>query len=210
MNIEAIWKRVTTCLGEHASTLKLRPGASEATIAGVERELGIALPPDYRAWLLLHDGEDDDDARVEWLPAWGRLLPIEVTLERWRDEQEWAQSDEDPGFESFDDDERIRQVVKHARRIVIAGNRYGDGDNTYLDLAPGPKGSVGQVIVGVTECDFAVVGASFAEFLQRWATAFEAGQLAVSEKGGQLRVDWPAKPNAWDRWESILRGVEPR
>ena len=37
-NVEAIWKRVTTCLGEHAETMKLRPAASEATIgAGTPR-----------------------------------------------------------------------------------------------------------------------------------------------------------------------------
>jgi cell wall assembly regulator SMI1 len=209
-NVEAIWKRVTTCLGEHAGTMKLRPPASEATIAAVERELGVALPADYRAWLQLHDGEDDVEGRVEWLPAWGRLLPIDVTLERWRDEQEWAQRDDDEGFTLYADDDRIRCVVKHARRIVIAGNRYGDGDNTYLDLVPGPQGTSGQVIVGVTECDFEVVGASFTDFLQRWATVFEAGQLAVSDRDGQLRVDLVDKPNPWDRWESVLREVTPR
>lgn len=201
-----LWKRVTAGLGEYATTLKLRAGASEAAIAEVERALGVELPADYRAWLQLHDGEDDAKGRVEWLPAWGRLLPISVTLERWRDDQEWAQTDADEGFEAFQDDDRIRCVVKHAKRIVIAGNRYGDGDNTYLDLIPGPAGTIGQVIVATTECDFEVVGSSFSDFLRRWVSAFEAGELAVQSGGSEgPRVDWAVKAHPSDRWESLLR-----
>ncbi len=207
--LSEVWTRITTCLGEHASTLTLRPGASEATIAEVERALGVELPADYRAWLRLHDGEDDVEGRVEWLPAWGRLLPIAETLERWRDEQEWAQTDVDESFGWLQDDDRIRGVVKHAKRIVIAGNRYGDGDNTYLDLIPGPAGTSGQVIVATTECDFELVGTSFLDFLRRWASAFEAGTLAVVPREDTNRVDWAMKENPWDRWEAALRQVDP-
>jgi cell wall assembly regulator SMI1 len=207
--VSDLWDRVTACLGEHASSLKLREGASEAAIAEAERALGVELPADYKAWLRLHDGEDDVMNRVEWLPAWGRLLPIAVTLERWRDEQEWAQTDDDEGFNYVQDDDRIRCVVKHAKRIVIAGNRYGDGDNTYLDLIPGPKGTVAQVIVATTECDFEVVGTSFVDFLKRWVSAFEAGTLSVRTDGDSPRVDWTHKQNPWDRWEAALRDVAP-
>lgn len=207
--IAEVWGRVTTCLADHATTLQLRPGASEASIVELERELGVELPADYKAWLRLHDGEDHVEGRVEWLPAWGRLLPIEDTLERWRDEQEWAQSDDDEGFAMFDDGDRVRRVVKHAKRIVIAGNQWGDGDNTYLDLIPGPAGTVGQVIVGVTECDFEVVGRSFTDFLSRWAAAFEAGRLSVGTLDGQLRVDATDKDHVADRWEARLREVAP-
>lgn len=205
--VAEVWKRITTCLGEHASSLKLRDGASEVAIAELEQALGLELPADYKAWLRLHDGEDDVNGRVEWLPAWGRLLPIAVTLERWRDEQEWAQTDDDEAFGYLMDDERIRGVVKHAKRIVIAGNRWGDGDNTYLDLIPGPKGMVGQVIVATSECDFELVGTSFLDFLTRWASAFEAGTLTVRTGGDSPRVDWTDKQNPWDRWEAALRNA---
>lgn len=207
--VSEVWKRITTCLGEHASGSKFREGASEAAIAEVERALGVELPADYRAWLQLHDGEDDAKGRIEWLPAWGRMLPIAVTLERWRDDQEWAQTDDDETFGFFQDDDRIRGVVKHAKRIVIAGNRWGDGDNTYLDLIPGPAGIVGQVIVATSECDFEVVGTSFLDFLQRWASAFEAGTLAVRAGEEGPRVDWAVKAHPSDRWESVLRDVSP-
>jgi cell wall assembly regulator SMI1 len=167
--VAEVWRRITTCLGEHASSSRLRDGASEAAIAEVEQALGLELPADYKAWLRLHDGEDDVQGRVEWLPAWGRLLPIAVTLERWRDEQEWAQTDDDE--------------------------------------IPGPKGTVGQVIVATTECDFELVGTSFLDFLTRWASAFEAGTLTVRTGGDSPRVDWTHKANPWDRWEAALRNA---
>lgn len=204
--VRAAWSRILSCLGEHASTLALRPGASDARIAEAEAELGVELPADYRAWLRLHDGEDPVEGRIEWLPAFGRLLPLAVTVDRWRDEQEWVDPD-DEGYRYGQDDLRIRCVVRHPKRIVVAGNLWGDGDNTYLDLIPGVSGTVGQVIVAVTECDFVVVGTSFLDFLERWATAFEAGTLTVTDLDGTKRVDLRDKPHPSTRWESALRGV---
>jgi cell wall assembly regulator SMI1 len=204
-----LWDRVTACLGEHGSSLRVRDGASEAAIAELEAGLGVELPDDFKDWLRLHDGEDHAEDRVEWLPAGGRLLPVAVILERWRDEQEWVEPD-DEGFDYVADDERIRCVVRHPKRIVIAGNQWGDGDNTYLDLIPGPSGVVGQVIVATTECDFEVVGTSFLDFLSRWVSAFEAGTLSVRvEDDAGPRVDWTEKANPWDRWEAALRDAAP-
>lgn len=206
-DIAAVWQRVTACLGQYTSTLDFRPGAGDAEIDAVEAAIGARLPDDYRAWLRLHDGENDADDRVEWLPGGGRLLPVAVTLERWRDEQE---SLDDDGLDAFDDGDRIRCVIHHPGRIVIAGNAFGDGDNTYLDLIPAPAGSVGQIIVATSECDFEVVGSSFLDFLRRFATAFEDGALAVDASEDPPRVDFTGKQNPWERWEAVLRNVVPR
>jgi cell wall assembly regulator SMI1 len=206
--VAKVWQRIETCLGEHRKSLVVRPGANADAIAAAEATLGVALPADYKAWLLLHDGEDHVEGRVEWLPAFGRLLPLAVTLERWQYEQEWVEPN-DPGLRYGHDDKRIRSVIRHPKRIVIAGNQWGDGDSTYLDLIPGTAGTVGQVIVGVTECDFLVVGNSFLDFLERWAAAFEAGVLGVVEYDGLQRVDLIDKQAPWQRWESALRDVAP-
>ena len=206
--VSAAWSRILACLGPHATTLRLRPGASEAALAEAEAAIGVTLPADLRAWYRLHDGEAHAPGRVEWLPAGGRLLPLAVVAERWRDEQEWASAD-DPGLLHTQDDGRICSVVRHALRIVIAGNQWGDGDNTYLDLVPGPSGTPGQVIVATSECDFEVVGTSFVDFLERWAAAFEAGELRVVNGREGPRVDLAQKPEAWSRWEGALRAVRP-
>lgn len=81
-------------------------------------------------------------------------------------------------------------------------------DNMFLDLCPGPRGHVGQVIVAITECDFEVVGDSFGDFLRRLATALEDGLLEVRETASAPRV--VAKGTEYGRWESVLRCVEPR
>ncbi len=202
------WRRVVACLAEHAERLQLCPPASADAISELERGIGSELPGDYRAWLSLHDGQDQR-ASIEWLPGYGRLLAAEVVLERWRDDQEWVEED-DEGLESTQDDDRIRNVVRHAKRIPIAGNIWGDGDNTYLDLVPGPSGTIGQVIVATSECDFEVIGSSFTDFLRRWATAFEDGTLMIDTTQDPPRVDWATKKNPWDRWEAALRSVRPR
>jgi cell wall assembly regulator SMI1 len=206
--VEHAWGRVIAGLGSYGGTVRARPGRSD--LGRLEGALGFALPEDYRAWLALHDGEQDVPGRVDFLPAGGFLLPSDTVLERWVDPDGWNQSDKDPGYAEFQDDDRIRNVVRHARRVMIASNRYGDGDNTYLDFCPGPAGVAGQVIVATSECDFEVVGSSFEDLLRRLATALEDGLLETraAERGNPPRV--VAKGTAYGRWESVLRGLTPR
>jgi hypothetical protein len=147
---------------------------------------------------------------VEYLPGGGFLVPADVTLQRWVDNQEWFQGDDDVGLAPFQDEDRIRNVVAHARRVMIASNRYGDGDNTLLDFCPGPAGTAAQVIVATSECDFEVVGASFEDFLRRLATALEDGLLEVRPAHGREGPRVGARGHEHGRWESVLREVTPR
>ncbi len=206
--ISDAWTAVAKALGNASETLQLRGPSTTNAIEEAEAKLGISLPDDYKAWLMLHDGEDHSDERVEWLPAWGRLLPLETAVERWEEEQEWVEEG-DEGLGYAQDDDRILCVVKHPKRIVIAGNQWGDGDNTYLDLIPGPAGTIGQVIVATTECDFEVVGSSFVDFLERIAAAVQGGLLSVQEQDGTQRLDLVDKPDPSMRWEFVLRELRP-
>ena len=204
--IESAWNRVVAALGLHGRRLVLRAGCPN--IDEIESALNLALPADYKEWLALHDGEEFTHGRVDYLPtAETRLLPADVTVARWID-NEWFASDDELNRSSHQDDDRIYNVVHHARRVMIASNAFGDGDNMFLDLCPGPRGHVGQVIVAITECDFEVVGDSFGDFLRRLATALEDGLLEVRETASAPRV--VAKGTEYGRWESVLRCVEPR
>jgi len=209
--IAQLWHRNVQALGPAGQTLRPRPGRVD--LQPIEDGLGLRLPNDYRAWLALHDGEDDVPGRVEYLPGGGFLLPADVTLQRWLDNREWFQADDDTGPVSFQDDDRIRNVVFHARRVMIASNRYGDGDNTFLDFCPGPAGTAGQVIVATSECDFEVVGASFEDFLRRLATALEEGLLVVlpAQRGAGPRVarafgNYPGPAKAGPARDGARRG----
>jgi cell wall assembly regulator SMI1 len=201
------FERVVAALGPHGATIAPRPGLADTS--ELEAAIGAPLPDDYKDWLALHDGEDDVGGRVDFLPtAETHLLSARETMDRYRDQLDWFQSDDAEGFAHFSDDDRIRNVVSHARRVILASNAWGDGDNMYLDLCPGPKGTVGQVIVATSECDFEVVGASFGDFLRRLATALEDGLLVVHERNGAAHV--VERGTEYGRWEHVLRAVVPR
>jgi hypothetical protein len=53
------------------------------------------------------------------------------------------------------------------------------------------------------------VGSSFLDFLRRWASAFEAGSLAIQISPEGPRVDRTVKACPSDRWESVLREIAP-
>ena len=137
----------------------------------LEAAIGAPLPDDCKTWLALHDGEDDVGGRVDNLPAVEtHLLSARETIDLFRDPSAWFQSEEDADLAQFNDDDLIRNVVSHARRVIFASNAWGEGYNLYLDLCPGPKGTVGQGIVATSQCDFEVVGESFGDFLRWLAT----------------------------------------
>ncbi|MBK7396206.1 MAG: hypothetical protein IPJ34_07885 [Myxococcales bacterium] len=82
------------------------------------------------------------------MPGSGALAPLEQIVAQWKDERDNDQEDDEPEAEGG-----IYTVMSHPRRIPIAGSRWWDGDNTYLDLHPAPKGTEGQLIMFTSECD---------------------------------------------------------
>jgi cell wall assembly regulator SMI1 len=108
------------------------------------------------------------------MPGCDRLAPLAQIVEPWRDEQERAQDDEESSC-PVTEGGRFRNVLWHSRRIPIAGSPYWDGDNTYLDLVPGPRGTSGQLVTMVTECDFTVLAPSFRAALTGYVELLESG-----------------------------------
>jgi cell wall assembly regulator SMI1 len=176
--IAGLWQRLEAWAAANTGrSLELRPGASEATIAEAERTMGLTFPAGFRASLALHDGqtafESGSETCFPWMPGCAPLAPVQKMLEQWKEVQ--ALADEYPPPAELDNDDHLRSGVYRKGRIPIAGTRYWDGDNVYLDLDPGPKGTAGQLITTVTECDFVVLDRSFEAALERWVTALEDG-----------------------------------
>ncbi|MCA9610468.1 MAG: SMI1/KNR4 family protein [Myxococcales bacterium] len=174
--------RIEAWAAAHGATLGLLPGATEETVASLEAELGRPLPADYRAFLRLHDGQDPD-APMPWLPHRDRLQPIATCLDQWRFERD---ASEDDGVEELSEDDVFHLTVSSPLRYPIAGSRWLDQDNTYLDFHPGPAGVDGQLLGLVSECDWEVFGASFAEALEEHARRLEAGELVWSDEEGPV------------------------
>lgn len=171
------WQRLLDALGPAEARLGLRPPATEAAIAGAETLFERALPADYRALLAICDGQDGPQSV---LPSGGLLLPLARVVEAWLQCSKHMVPEWDA--ESVPPDVRVRPLVWHPTRIPIGEDGNGMPD-PFLDLAPGPRGTVGQVIALVSECDFVVVGESLADYFLRTANLLIGGQIRIDDDG---------------------------
>ncbi len=186
-----LWQRLEAWAKKSGRTLRLRPGATEKAIAAAEKKMKLTFPADFRASLLLHDGQQrkpgDDDPETstlfEWMPGSGALASLSAIVAQWKDERENdEEEDDEPEIEGG-----VYNVMSHPRRIPIAGSEWWDGDNTYLDLHPAPKGKSGQLITFTSECDVALLGTSFRAALESYVQALDSGDWVFDAKKGFVR-----------------------
>lgn len=103
------------------------------------------------------------------------LLPVAGILEHWKVQQTYyARWGEDEYADDYQDEDRIRNVIFHPRRIPIANN-LDEESGLWLDFTPGPAGVAGQVIMDITECEFIVLAPTFHAFLARYLELLETG-----------------------------------
>jgi cell wall assembly regulator SMI1 len=173
------WRRLITALGDAAPRLRLRPPATEAAIAGAEALFERPLPAPYRAWLAIADGQEPDALSV--LPQGGWFYPLATVVETWLGEAKFhvRELDDEPA----PPDALVRPVVFHPTRITIGGDELALREPV-LDLWPGPRGTVGQVLSLVSECDFAVIGTSLDDLFTRTANLVLGGQLYPRDVDG--------------------------
>jgi cell wall assembly regulator SMI1 len=153
--------------------LGLRPPAEPSALDAYEAELGVALPADLRALWLLHDGQDGE---ARWLPD--RWLPVSASRAMRSDllpfiVYEWLEL-------VLEHDPRQRALVYHAHRVPLVASDLGDY-YAHVDLAPGPAGARGQILLLTSECDFDVVATGVGELLDRYATLVSSGAPTYDE-----------------------------
>jgi cell wall assembly regulator SMI1 len=188
-----IWKRLETWLAEHAPRIleSLNPPATAESLAACEARLGVRLPEDVRASYIRHDGQ----AYIQPFGAPGlfdgwRWLPLAGVVRLWTTWKELL----DNGTIDNTPEETNGQVVGdwwNAEWIPFADS--GMGYDRSLDLHPGPRGSVGQVI---TVCHDdprrPVLASSFREWLWDYLLDLEAGVFIwCPERQGIYRHDEP-------------------
>src|SRR5437660_75373 len=76
-----LWKRLEAWKAKNVPDMlfRPRPPTTEEAIADAETEMKLTFPADFRASLLVHDGEEDYDGnpnRFEWMPGCDRLAPL--------------------------------------------------------------------------------------------------------------------------------------
>jgi cell wall assembly regulator SMI1 len=184
-SMKQLWDRLEAWAKKNAKrSLRLsNKGVSEKRIAAAEKKMRLKIPSDLRASLLLHDGQANDDV-FRWLPGCSPLRPLDAIVAQWKDEQENV---EQYGIEkALSEDGLLHTTLWHPKRIPIAGTEWWDGDNTYIDLFPGPKGTAGQVMTFVSECDLEVLGPSLHGALELYLEALESGEWVYDKKSGDV------------------------
>jgi cell wall assembly regulator SMI1 len=130
------------CAGDAGSALP--PGASTEAIASAEATLGVALPEDFRQFLLHHNGSGPYFFTPYQLGgACQNFMPLDDILRIWKGMME-VRVEFDRDGEFGEQKGPIKRRYWNARWIPFAEN--GGGDNIVIDLDPRPEGTSGQIV----------------------------------------------------------------
>jgi cell wall assembly regulator SMI1 len=150
-------------LKEEGRSMNLRKGNAESSINKAEKKLKMKFPDDFHEYLLLHDGQDDDENVAAW-----RLANLDEIIEQWKDERNAEEEFPEGDDVEFSEDGKMMNRQRCDKWIPFLGAPNWDQNIFYIDLSPGTKGKSGQVIVLDTECDFKVCAPSFTAFIKKW------------------------------------------
>ena len=212
-SVRQAWARIEASLGRvlPASLAQLREPADPAAIDAVEADLAVALPEDFRASLLIHNGTRwrsshlgqpspvpleglrDTDGIVETTRMWRDGYAPEPL---WDDPRVWAYQVDDG---SLFLNGPVRPIAGSAGAVVV-GDMNGDV-LWLLDLDPPPGGTPGQVVRVDVECaQWDVLAPSwtqlllrYAEDLERFATAPQTSTLEMDPECGPA-CEWGITP----------------
>lgn len=178
-DVNDTWGMIETWCAENAPAVfeGLNGPASEEAIVETERELEVQFPVDFRSSLLIHDGQADGSP---WMIYGWELLSLErIQSERsvWKSLLDSGDFD---GVDSDADGEFIRTDWWHNHWVPITYS--GSGDHHVLDLAPAADGQLGQIFrMWHDDGERLLMGNSFSDFLARYASALQSGDLVYAE-----------------------------
>ncbi len=185
-----LWERLdfwfTTNTLLSAEERGFRKGAAPADLAAAESAMNITFPGDFLQSWLIHDGQEHF-WEFGWLPDGMGLLPISEIVKQWKTEYRYYlqyKAESEAFFSDWQEEGKIANAVFHPKRIPFASS---EGEcSLWLDFAPGPKGTPGQVIFNVTECDFVVLGRSYREFFSRYLQLLETGRRVYDHESRSI------------------------
>ncbi|TEB36200.1 hypothetical protein FA13DRAFT_1683515 [Coprinellus micaceus] len=184
------WNRLRSWLNREYPELgdTLNYGIPPQDLADIEMQFGFPLPPAVRESYLVVDGQEAESAAgcAEGLFFGLTFLPLESVLEEWRF---WREVDDDPATGANPKLLELMQSIPPGWIRADYANRgwvplIADKAGNYIgiDLNPGQKGSVGQVIIFGRDFDTKVVlwggdgPGGWAKWLAAFAEELEAGE----------------------------------
>ncbi|KAJ6077980.1 uncharacterized protein N7446_000916 [Penicillium canescens] len=212
---------------------KLNGGCTQNDINELEHELDCSLPLELRESLMCHDGQergglptgvlfsamlmDCEEIVQEWR-NWKRVndeylsnmhAPMSSSAASssagpsqqagspmWRSELLDRQDSQPPGA--------VQKAYAHPAWIPLA--RDWGGNNIAIDLAPGPAGKWGQVIIFGRDYDCKyVIARSWSAFLATFADDLCSGKVIVDEETNELKLKEFRSQNVEPPYLEILR-----
>lgn len=168
-----IWRRLEANISKvDGADSELGPPASDAQIALCEAALSVSLPSDFCQSLRCHDGV----GRILFLVDDFRLWPIDEII-RLNKLKRF-----DNGLSSGDTTGRVKDLLENSLWIGFGDN--GGSGILAVDLDPGEKGTIGQIIVQY-EDETVVLADGIREFLERAANEIESGERVWDDNAGQ-------------------------
>ena len=139
MKITQIWDRIISKFKEQNLVSDLNPGLNKAQIDHLLKEYNWKLPNDFLQSIQIHDGQVGYKEGI--LNGW-QLLPLTFVISEWELMNKLLQNGKLNTNPSPNDKLVFEWWSKHW--IPIASN--GAGDLICIDLLPGEKGVLGQII----------------------------------------------------------------
>lgn len=183
-DVNDLWSRMEKWLEKKlpASLKSLNGGIGKSDFDAFEKELGIALPADFKLFYSIHNGQQEDENLGIFFGL--RPLPLSEIISHWQECKELsAKSDKESGilsgFKSFPPNSVRRQFLNE--HWVPFTHDYS-GNHIGVDLDPGPKGTFGQIINFGRDSDVKfVLARSFGEFFQRLVSELERGNFIIDD-----------------------------
>ena len=184
--MEATWNKYKNWLASNfpEGIAALNAGATDEELVEVESVVGLKLSPDYRKWLAIHNGEHHDGPA---LLCSNEFLSTSRIIYEWKTMVEIAETQIDDFTSESNPPDAIRPDWWNRSWIPISSD--GSGNLECIDLAPGPAGTVGQIIDFDHETtDRTVLASSFREWVSQFVNDVADGNYAYSVDYGRFML----------------------
>jgi cell wall assembly regulator SMI1 len=186
------WDRLEAWFEAHLPHTRkaFNPPAKASLIKAFEKAIGLELPDSVRESYRRHNGHKPCSAGLLFgLP----LHPLETALKHW---DNWKGYDRTK-LRKFNFDDEVScfptgfvQSVYFTRGWIPISDDAG-GNHIAVDLAPGPNGKRGQIIVcGRDDTFHPVLARDWAQFLADIATELERGNWSIEEHKYDRKTDY--------------------
>ncbi len=181
------WRTIEHFYKSHAKPVYRALGkpVSDSKLKNFERKLPAKLPRDFVQSLRIHNGVRGSylgSVELQFINCW-ELLPLDAIQQEWK---MMTDLQDECGFKGDNDSvgKRIKNDA-HWRRGWVPF-LHENGNKVFIDLDPGPKGKIGQVVEWSNSGSFPsqVWADSFGEWLEQLAAALERGVKIDDEDGG--------------------------